>query len=125
MSFVQTYDAAITIEDFASLVSHNVQTDQGGQLEVSRGLLQLVVRRMHSVVESKHRRSLDAIIDMLSKYSRFVINNSLDTYFEGTISKILHHVISNYELVVELKVESSFFGMIDRYLSRNYRRYNI
>ena len=62
---------------------------------------------------------------MLSKYSRFVINGSLDNYFEGIISKILHLVISNYELVVELKVDSSFFAMIERYLTRNFRRYNV
>lgn len=125
MSFVQTHDAAITIEDFALLVFHTVQTDQGNQLEVSRGLLQFVVRRMHSVVETKHRRSFDAIIEMLSKYSRFVIHGSLDSYFLGTVYKILHHFISHYELAMELKVESAYFGMIDRYLTRNYRRYNI
>jgi hypothetical protein len=103
MAFVQTHDAAITIEDFASLVFHTVQTDQGSLFEVSRGLLQLVVRRMHSVVESKHKRSLDAIIEMLSKYCRFVVYGSIDTYLESTIFKILHYLISHYELVVELK----------------------
>lgn len=94
-------------------------------MELNRGLLHLVSRRMNSVLEAKHKRSVDAIVEMLSKYTRLAIGGALDGYSQSTLFKIMHQLITNYNLIVELKSDGPFFNMIERYLNRNYKRYNL
>lgn len=127
LAFTQTYDAAISLDDVASLISHQFSQDnfKGERSELNRPLLFYVARKIYSILDAKHKRGLELVIDLLSKYSRFAIYNVMEGPVETALFKTLHLLINRIDVVNELGLTNQFFNMIEKYLSKNHRRYNI
>jgi hypothetical protein len=68
---------------------------------------------------------VDALIQFVRLYSRFVIGGQLDANSVSSIFRIIHCLIGKIDNIIELNLQSQFFSALDKYLEKNHRNYSV
>lgn len=80
---------------------------------------------MPEILDSKNKRYIDAATDFLGKYNRAVVYGWLGASGEISLFKIIHAMISKLDLLVSTESGINFCHMLEKYLTRNYKRFNL
>jgi hypothetical protein len=122
--FFAKHEAAIGGDDLSELLFHHVRTD-ARELEYKRQVVQLVNKRVYEMIDSKNKKWVEAIIDFVGKYSRFVIGGALDINSANSVFRILHCLVGKIDLISELGLHHFLFATLEKYLSKNHKNYNV
>jgi hypothetical protein len=126
-TFVQAHEAAITLDDFSNLVSHHFHQEEinSRKIDINRPLLNFASRKIHVALDSKHKRGIAVVIELVNKYNRLAVSCSLDPHSEFVLFKIIHSLISRLDVVAETENISLFLAILEKYITKSHKRYNL
>ncbi len=94
-------------------------------MEYKRQLLQLVNKRVYELIDGNSKRGVEALIELLNKYNRFVLGGNLDVNSENVIFRIMHCLIGKLDMLNELNLNYYFNSAIEKYVTRTHKNYNV
>lgn len=122
--FFAKYEEAISGDELSELLSHHVRVDPR-ELESRRSVVQLLNKRIYGLIESRSKKQVEAVLDFVTKYSRFVIGGLFDANSSNSIFRMLHCLIGKIDIVEEVGLGGFFFSTLERYISKNHKNYNM
>ena len=103
---------------------HHVSIDPR-EIQPKRQVVQLLNKRIYDLIDSKGKEQVEADIQLLRNYSRFIIAGTLDHNTTNSIFRVLHCLIGKFDTVLELGLQGLFFATLEKYLTKNSRNYNV
>jgi hypothetical protein len=123
-NFLNKYDAQIKKEEVIKLVKDHLYNSRDA-LEPQKQLIYLLIKRLPDIVSSRDKKGVEIINELLTKYNSAVVHNFIDSYTLTGLYRLLHTMIRRMKDLEEMGLNYLFCNVLEKYLTRNYRNYNI
>lgn len=123
-NFLSKHDAQIKKEEVVKLVKDHLYESRDS-LEPQKQLIYLLLKRLPDIVSSKDKKGVEVINELLTKYNPAVVHSAIDPSALTGLYRLLHTMIRRMKDLEEMGLNYLFSNVLEKYLTRNYRNYNL